>query len=151
MEERYVSSGDDNAYNKFDSNIDPYIEWEQELGWIAQVGYDEAYPGEQFSLMPLYLDYHSPRNIPTLGLVGEVVIRDDGLSRGPLGRPYQQMRYFPLKHLVSWKPYGIANAFKGDASFVWISERILVLSFRGIPYRSRTQVNNKEGRVGVYL
>ena len=39
MEERYVSSGDDNAYNKFDPNIDPYTEWEQELD-VADVTND---------------------------------------------------------------------------------------------------------------
>ncbi len=49
--------------------------------------------------MPLYFGYDSPRNIPTLGLVSEVVIGDDGLSRGPLGGPYQQARYFPLKNV----------------------------------------------------
>ena len=42
-----------------------------------------------------------------MGLVSEVVIGDDGLLRGPLGRPYQQVRYFPLKHFVCWKSYGV--------------------------------------------
>ena len=50
-----------------------------------------------------------PRNFPTLGLITEVVIEDEGLLRGPLGRPYQQVRYFPLKHFVCWKSYGVAD------------------------------------------
>ena len=58
--------------------------------------------------MPLHLGHYSSRNIPTLGLINEVVIRDDGLLRGPLGRPYQQVSYFLLKHFVRRKPYGVA-------------------------------------------
>ena len=77
---------------------------------VAEVCDDEAYSRDQLSLVPLYFGYYSPRNIPTLGLVGEVVIGDDGLSRRPLGRSYQQVRYFPLKYVVSWKPYGVAYA-----------------------------------------
>jgi len=53
---------------------------------------------------------HSPRNIPALGLVSEVVIGDDGIWRGPLGRPYQQVRYFQLKHFVCWKSDSVADA-----------------------------------------
>ena len=85
------------------------VEADYSLRWIAQVGYDEAYSWEQFSLMPLHLGHYSSRNIPTLGLINEVVIRDDGLLRGPLGRPYQQVSYFLLKHFVRRKPYGVAD------------------------------------------
>ena len=85
------------------------VEADYSLRWIAQVGYDEAYSWEQFSLMPLHLGHHSSRNIPTLGLINEVVIRDDGLLRGSLGRPYQQVSYFPLKHFVRRKSYGVAD------------------------------------------
>ena len=86
------------------------IEADYALRRITQVGDYESYSGEQFSLVPLYLGYHPPRNIPTLSLVGEVMIGDDGLSGRPLGRPYQQVRYFPLKNVIRWKPYGITDA-----------------------------------------
>src|ERR671915_1437125 len=86
------------------------VEADYPYGWIAQVGDDEADSGKQFSLMPLHLGYHPSGNIPTLGLVGEVVIRDDGLSGRPLSRRYQQVRYFPLQHLVGPKPDSVADA-----------------------------------------
>ena len=68
---------------------------------IAQVGDDETYCGKQFSLVPLHLGHHSSGNIPTVGLVSEIVIGDDGLSGRPLSRPYQQVRDFSLKYRVS--------------------------------------------------
>ncbi|SVE57973.1 uncharacterized protein METZ01_LOCUS510827, partial [marine metagenome] len=75
----------------------------------AQVGHDETNPGKQFSLVPLHLGHHSSGNIPTLGLVDGVMIRDDGRRGRPLRRPYQQVRYIPLGHLVGWQPDGIAD------------------------------------------
>src|SRR5918999_2710656 len=51
--------------------------------------------------MPLHLGYHSPGNTPTLGLVSEVMVGDDRSPGRPLGRPYQQVRYFSLKQHVS--------------------------------------------------
>src|SRR5918996_241282 len=81
-------------------------------GWIAEVGHDVAHPGEQLSLMPLHLGHHSSGNIPALGLTDEVMIGDDGPLGRPLGGPCQQVRYFPLKYLVGWKPDAIADIFR---------------------------------------
>ena len=81
-----------------------FIEIDYPFHWIAEVCDDEANPGKQFALVPFHLGNHSSRNIPTLGLINEVMILDDGLLRGPLGRPYQQVCYFPLKNVVCWKP-----------------------------------------------
>ncbi len=86
------------------------IEVDYSFHRIAEVGDDEANPRKQFAPMPLHFCHHSSRNIPTLGLVTKVLIGDDGLLRGPLGRPYQQVRYFTLKHFVRWKPYGVTDA-----------------------------------------
>jgi len=54
------------------------------FGRIVQVCDYEAHSGEQLSMVPLHLRYHSSRNIPTLGLVDEVVIGDEGLRRRSL-------------------------------------------------------------------
>ena len=39
--------------------------------------------GKQFSLVPLHLGHHPSGYIPALGLVSEIVIRDDGFGEGP--------------------------------------------------------------------
>ena len=86
------------------------VEADYSFRWIVEVGDDEPDPGQQLSLMPFHLSDHPSRNTPALGLVGENVIEDDGLFSRPLSRPYQQVRNFPLKHLVCREPYGIAYA-----------------------------------------
>jgi hypothetical protein len=59
--------------------------------------------------MPLRLGHYSPRSIPTLDLMGEVVIGDDRLPGWPLSRRYQQVRDCPLQHFVGGQPDGVAD------------------------------------------
>ena len=58
------------------------------------------------------LGYYSPGNTPALGLVSEVMVGDDRPPGIPLGRSYQQVRDFSLKHRVSWKPDGVPDLFQ---------------------------------------
>ena len=90
------------------------VEFRYPYWWIAEVGDDEADSGKQFALVPLNFGNNSSRNIPILGLIGEVVIGDNVRWRRPFDRPYQQVRYIPLKYIVSWKPYSNWS----DRSFV---------------------------------
>ena len=72
------------------------VEADYPYSWITEVGNYEAHSGKQFSLVPLHLGHHPSGYIPALGLVSEIVIRDDGLWGRPLSRPCQQVRYLPL-------------------------------------------------------
>jgi hypothetical protein len=59
--------------------------------------------------MPLYLGDHSPGQVPALGLVSEVMVGDNRPPGRPLGRPCQQVGYFPTQHFVGWQPDGVAD------------------------------------------
>jgi len=66
----------------------------------------------KFALVPLHLCDHSPRNISTLGLTGEIAKVNSRFSGEPFDGSHRQMCYFPLKHIMVWKPQGKANAFR---------------------------------------
>ena len=68
--------------------------------------------GGKFALVPLHLCDHSPRNISTLGLIGEIPIVNSRFSGEPFNGSQQHMCYFPLKRIIVWKSQGKASAFR---------------------------------------
>ena len=55
--------------------------------------------------MPLYFSHHSPGQVPTLGLIGKVMVGDDRLPGWPFGRTLQQGLDLLLNYLIGGKPY----------------------------------------------
>ncbi len=76
---------------------------------VAQVGHDETNPGEQLATMPLYLGHHSPGQVPTLSLVGKVVVGDDRLVRRPLIGRRQQVLDLLLQYIIGGKSDDVPN------------------------------------------
>ncbi len=87
------------------------VEADYAFGWIAQVGHDETNPGEQLPLVPLHFSHYSPGQVPTLGLIGKVVVGDDRLPGWPFIRTLQQRLDVLLNHLIGGKPDGVPDLF----------------------------------------
>ena len=81
------------------------IEIDYPFHWIAEVCDDEAFGGK-FAFVPLHLCDHSPRNISTLGLIGEIAIVNSRFSGEPFNGSQQHMCYFTLKRTIVWKSQG---------------------------------------------
>ena len=60
--------------------------------------------------MPLYFSHHSPGQVPTLGLIGKVMVGDARLPGWPFGRTLQQRLDLLLNHLIGGKPAGAPPA-----------------------------------------
>ena len=88
------------------------IEIDYPFHWTVEVCDDETIWGGEFALMPLHLCDHSPRNISTLGQIGEIAIVNSRFSGEPFGGSQRQMCYFPLKHNIVRKSQGKPSAFR---------------------------------------
>ena len=65
--------------------------------------------GNSSPLMPLYFSHHSPGQVPTLGLIGKVMVGDDRLPGWPFGRTLQQGLDLLLNYLIGGKPDGVPD------------------------------------------